>query len=81
VLIGIAVLLIGTIPRNVFFAANLQYYATVPWAVPLIGIYLWLFWRYMKGDGPPESTTAERRTSLRAELARAATPARESSAV
>lgn len=66
VLIGILVMLAGTIPRNVLFAANLRFWPVVPWAVPLTAIYLWFFWRYLQGAGPPESTAEFRRTSLRA---------------
>jgi membrane protease YdiL (CAAX protease family) len=66
VLIGMVVVLAGTIPRNLIFAANLRYYATVPWAVPVTAVYLWLFWRYLNGGGPPTSTAEERRMSLRA---------------
>lgn len=32
----------------------------------LTALYLWLFWQYLKGAGPPESTAESRRTSLRA---------------
>jgi membrane protease YdiL (CAAX protease family) len=60
------VMIAGTIPRNVMFAANLRYFAGVPWAVPATAAYLWLFWRYLDGAGPPEETAAERRASLRA---------------
>jgi membrane protease YdiL (CAAX protease family) len=66
VLIGMLVVIAGTIPRNLIFAANLRYYASVPWAVPLTAVYLWFFWRYLNGAGPPESTAEERRASLRA---------------
>ena len=66
VVVGMLVLLAGTIPRNLLFAANLRYLTAVPWAVPLIAVYLWLFWRYLNGAGPPEATVEERRTSLRA---------------
>ncbi|MEA2602214.1 MAG: protease family protein [Acidobacteriota bacterium] len=66
VFIGMLVVIVGTIPRNLIFAANLRYYASVPWAVPVTAVYLWFFWRYLNGAGPPESTTEERRTSLRA---------------
>jgi membrane protease YdiL (CAAX protease family) len=66
VVLGMVVMIAGTIPRNLFFAANLRYYVSVPWAVPLTAIYLWFFWRYLQGAGPPESTAEERRTSLRA---------------
>jgi membrane protease YdiL (CAAX protease family) len=66
VLIGMLVMLAGTIPRNIFFAANLRVYPSVPWAVPVTALYLWFFWAYLKGKGPPESTAEERRKSLRA---------------
>jgi len=66
VLIGMLVVMVGTIPRNLFFFANLRYYSTVPWAVPLTAVYLWFFWRYLNGAGPPEETSEQRRTSLRA---------------
>jgi membrane protease YdiL (CAAX protease family) len=66
VLLGMLVVVAGTIPRNLVFAANLRYYTSVPWAVPLTAVYLWFFWQYLKGAGPPESTAEERRTSLRA---------------
>ncbi|HEY0612452.1 MAG TPA: type II CAAX endopeptidase family protein [Chitinophaga sp.] len=64
--IGMLVLLAGTIPRNILFSANLHYFTKIPWAVPLIAIFLWFFWWYLNGGGSPESTAAERRTMLRA---------------
>ena len=67
VLVGMLVVFAGTIPRNILFAANLRYYAGVPWAVPLTAVYLWLFWRYLNGAGPPETTAGARRASLRAD--------------
>ena len=66
VLVGILIVFVGTIPRNIVFIANLRYFVTVPWAVPLIAVYLWFLWRYLRGDGPPDATSAERRISLRA---------------
>jgi membrane protease YdiL (CAAX protease family) len=66
VLIGMLVVMAGTIPRNIIFAANLRYYASVPWAVPVTAAYLWIFWRYLDGAGPPDETAGERRRSLRA---------------
>ena len=67
VVIGVVVLLAGTLPRNLLFAANLRFWSEVPWAVPIIAGYLWLFWRYLNGAGPPPETAEERRTSLRAQ--------------
>jgi len=66
VVIGMLVAMVGTIPRNLFFAANLRYFPAIPWAVAVTAVYLWFFWRYLDGTGPPESTAQERRTSLRA---------------
>jgi membrane protease YdiL (CAAX protease family) len=50
VLIGIFVVLAGTIPRNIFFALNLRFLANFPWAVPVTAIYLWFFWKYLRGN-------------------------------
>jgi membrane protease YdiL (CAAX protease family) len=66
VLSGMLVMLAGTVPRNVLFAANLRYLPRVPWAVPLVAAFLWVFWRYLDGSGPPEETAQQRRESLRA---------------
>jgi len=66
VLLGLLVVVAGTIPRNILFAANLRSFANVPWAIPLIAAWLWLFWWYLNGSGPPQSTAGERRARLRA---------------
>lgn len=66
VLIGTAIVLVGTIPRNLAVAANLRFFTSVPWAVPLVAAYLWFLWWYLKGGGPPDSTAENRRTGLRA---------------
>jgi membrane protease YdiL (CAAX protease family) len=66
VVAGMLVMLAGTLPRNFLFAANLRYLGSVPWAVPVVVTYLWFFWRYLQGAGPPSSTAEVRRTSLRA---------------
>ena len=60
VLIGMLIVIAGTIPRNLLFLANLRYFASVPWAVLLTAFYLWFFWRYLDGSGPPSSTAEER---------------------
>jgi membrane protease YdiL (CAAX protease family) len=66
VLIGMAVMLAGTLPRNLVFAANLRFGAGVPWAAPVTAAYLWFFWRYLEGAALSDSTSGERRASLRA---------------
>jgi hypothetical protein len=40
VLVGMIVLFVGTIPRNLVFAANLRFFAAVPWAVPATAVLL-----------------------------------------
>ena len=67
VVVGIVVLLAGTpLPRNAAFAANLRFGASLPWSAPLMAAYVWFFWRYAGGWGPPEATAEERRASSRA---------------
>src|ERR1700755_2857267 len=59
-------MLAGTVPRDLLFFANLHFYPSVPWAVPPMAIYLWFYWSYLKGAGPPSSTALRRCESLRA---------------
>lgn len=66
VLIGMLVMFVGTIPRNIIFAMNLRLWPSVPWAVALTAVYLFFLWRYLHGAGPPQSTAEMRRVSLRA---------------
>lgn len=65
VLIGLLVLIAGTIPWSVLVSANLQLSPAFPWAVPVMAVYLWLFWRYLRGSGWPRRTSEIRRTRLR----------------
>jgi membrane protease YdiL (CAAX protease family) len=60
------VMLAGTLPRNAAFAANLAFHPEVPWAVPVVAVYLWFFWRYLNGAGDPRDTRGFRRANLRA---------------
>lgn len=46
--------------------ANQKYFTGVPWAMLPAAGYLWLFWRYLRGEGWPRETAAARRESLRA---------------
>lgn len=56
----------GTLPWAWLASANLKYFSSVPWAVLPAGLYLWLFWRYVRGEGWPRSTAEARRNNLRA---------------
>ncbi len=46
--------------------ANQKYFRGLPWAMLPAAIYLWLFWRYLRGEGWPRETADARRASLRA---------------
>jgi membrane protease YdiL (CAAX protease family) len=62
---GLSVASAGTLPWAALVAANMKY-PGVPWAVPVTALYLWFFWRYVRGEGWPRSTAASRRASSRA---------------
>jgi hypothetical protein len=48
-------------------SANINHQSELPWAVPLMAIYLWLYWRYLvQGAGWPASTAEARRNKARA---------------
>lgn len=66
VLTGMLIAFAGTMPRNIIFLANLQYFPRFPWGVPVVAIYLWHFWRYLNGLGKPIATSDFRKNSLRA---------------
>jgi len=57
---------VGSAPRSALFLANLRIFPQITWAVPITALYLWFFWRYLHGAGPPESTSLERKHNLRA---------------
>ena len=61
---GVLVLLAGTIPRNLLFAANLRNFPSLPWAVPLTALWIWWVWRYLQGAGPPAASADTRRLHL-----------------
>jgi hypothetical protein len=56
VLTGLVVATAGTTPWAVLVSANTKHLSVVPWAVPPTALYLWLFWRYVRGAGWPRST-------------------------
>ena len=66
ILTGMALVFIGSIPRNLLFAANTRLFPTVPWFTFPLCIYIWIYWRYVNGAWFPRSTSAARRANLRA---------------
>lgn len=66
VLSGLAAATAGTVPWALLVSANARHLPVLPWAVPVMAGYLWLYWRYVRGDGWPRATAAARRTDSRA---------------
>ena len=54
----------GTIPWVFLSLVNVRTSPHVPWAGPLTAVWLWLYWRYLLGHGPPRATAALRRERL-----------------
>lgn len=65
VLLGIAVLIIGGSVSGALMFANLMLAPALPVFFPATVLWLWLFWRYVRGDGWPRSTSDRRRDWLR----------------
>jgi membrane protein implicated in regulation of membrane protease activity len=65
VLLGFVVLMLGGSVSGALMFANLKLAPTLPLFLPATVLWLWLFWRYVRGDGWPRSTSDRRRTWLR----------------
>ncbi len=63
---GSAVAMLGVMPWQGLVVLNLKQWPAVPWSVPVGLLWLWLYWRYLRGWGWPRPTAAARRASLRA---------------
>jgi len=67
ILTGVTVAAVGTMPWAWLVAANTRHGSSLPWSVPIMAVYLWLYWRYfVRGYGWPRSTAETRRTDSRA---------------
>lgn len=66
VALGMALALVGHIPKNLIFLANLHHWPQVPWLILPTGLYMWVFWRYLAGSWGPRGTAEFRRRSMRA---------------
>jgi CAAX protease family protein len=67
VLLGIVVLLAGSLPWGALLAPiNLRLFPAVPWAILPMAVYLWVYWRYIGGRIGPRANAPQRRERLRA---------------
>src|SRR6202171_5114811 len=65
------VLLLGSLATRrvtLSLSRNLKSSPSVPWSVLVIGIYLWLLWRCVRGDWWPRTTAEGRRERLRGQM-------------
>jgi hypothetical protein len=53
VLVGMLVVIAGTIPRDLLFAANLRFFDSTPWAVPIVAVYLLALRNGRRRPDPP----------------------------
>jgi membrane protease YdiL (CAAX protease family) len=67
-LLGFAILVFGAGVWAALVTSNLTTTPAIPWAVPTMGLILWVMWRYLGGKWWPHSTSEARRRCLRANL-------------
>ena len=68
VLVGFVALVLGGSVSGALMFANLELAPTLPLFFPATVLWLWLFWRYVRGDGWPRSTSDRRRDWLRGRM-------------
>ena len=61
VLLGFVALIVGGAVSGALMVANLKLAPAIPLFFPATVLWLWLFWRYARGHGWPQSTSARRR--------------------
>ena len=62
---GFVVLMIGGAVSGALMFGNLELAPHLPLFLPATILWLWLFWRYVRGDGWPRSMSERRRNLLR----------------
>lgn len=65
IILGELVVSVGGILPPLAIVANLRTTPRVPWMLLVTFAWLWLFWRYLQGNGWPRSTAESRRRDSR----------------
>ena len=66
VLTGAVVAIVGTVTWALLVKANLIFLPGIPWSLVPAGFLLWIYWRYLRGEWWPASTSGLRKKNLRA---------------
>jgi membrane protease YdiL (CAAX protease family) len=66
ILLGLAVAGVPTTIWALLASINLKLTPGIPWSVPVMAGVLWLYWRYLRGEGPNARLAAYRKEHLRA---------------
>lgn len=66
ILLGLLVAGAPTIVWAVLAATNLRLTPRIPWSVPVMAAVLWMYWRYLRGEGSPHRRAEFRKEHLRA---------------
>lgn len=62
---GLAIAAAGTFPWALLVQANMRYGSALPWAVPLMAAYLFLWWKFATGRWGWQTTASSRRANAR----------------
>ena len=65
IMTGLLILFVGQLPTGLI-VINLQITPNIPWFLPIILLWLWIFWKYLNGWGWPTSRAQIRIKNLRA---------------
>ena len=66
ILTGGSVAAFGTLTWALLVKANIEFFPNVPWSLIPAALFLWIFWRYLRGEWWPASTSEARKRNLRA---------------
>jgi len=67
-ILAFIILVVNSLVWGALLISNLNTTPTIPWAVPIMALFLWLMWQYLDGRWWPRSTSATRHQLLRAKL-------------
>jgi membrane protease YdiL (CAAX protease family) len=65
-ILAFAILVVNSLTWGALLTINLSTSPAIPWAVPIMALFLWLMWQYINGRWWPRSTSATRHQLLRA---------------